>query len=322
MTPRKQIVSGLLAVLALSLPASHTHAQTDQTEMKTYTYKTVGACQIKADVYRAPDKTVRPVVIWIHGGALIMGNRGQIDRTLRAKLLKAGYAVVSIDYRLAPETKLPAIMEDLDDAGKWVREKCPELFHIDPARIAVMGGSAGGYLTLSAGHRFQPRPRCLVSFWGYGHIGGAWYGKPDPFYSKMPAVSKEEAYKAVGATVITEGVNRSRGRFYLYCRQNGIWPDEVGGQDPKKDPKFFDAFCPVKHVTPDYPPTLLVHGTKDTDVPYDQSVMMENELKRQGIESRLITVTDGGHGLGGTPAAIVSSMQDEVVAFLDKHMQP
>jgi acetyl esterase/lipase len=94
-----------------------------------------------------------------------MGSRGWMDKALLGKLLKAGYAVVSIDYRLAPETKLPAILEDLQDACKWVREKGPELFHINPTKIAVMGGSAGGYLTLAAGFRVDPRPTALVSLW-------------------------------------------------------------------------------------------------------------------------------------------------------------
>ena len=52
--------------------------------------------------------------------------------------------VVSIDYRLAPETKLPAIVEDVQDACRWVRERGPKLFRIAPERLAVMGGSAGG----------------------------------------------------------------------------------------------------------------------------------------------------------------------------------
>jgi pimeloyl-ACP methyl ester carboxylesterase len=159
---------------AFALP-QRSFSQEKPVDKKTFTYKTVEQCEIKADVYANDADKTRPAVIWIHGGALIMGHRGQIDQALLGKLLKAGYAVVSIDYRLAPETKLPAILEDLQDAYRWVREKGPELFQIDAQRIAVMGGSAGGYLTLSAGFRANPRPTALVSFWGYGDIAG-----PDP----------------------------------------------------------------------------------------------------------------------------------------------
>jgi acetyl esterase/lipase len=288
---------------------------------RTYTYKTVENCEIKADVYGASD-TTRPVVMWIHGGALIMGSRGPMDKALLGKLLKAGYAVVSIDYRLAPETKLPAILEDLQDACKWVREEGPELFHIDPKRIAVMGGSAGGYLTLAAGFRVDPRPTVLVSFWGFGDIAGTWQSRPDPFYSKMPLVPKEEAYQAVGGPALSESSGRNnRHRFYHYCRQHGLWPKEAAGHDPDKEPKAFDALCPVRNVSANYPPTLLIHGTKDTDVPYEQSAMMAKELGRKGVEHELITVQDAGHGLAGAKPSVVAETQDRVLAFLNKHMQ-
>jgi acetyl esterase/lipase len=288
---------------------------------KTYIYKTVDPCKIQADVYRIGEEKNRPVVIWVHGGALIMGHRGQVDRALLEKLLKAGYVVVSIDYRLAPETKLPAILEDLDDACKWVREKGPELFGIDPEKVAVMGGSAGGYLTLVAGFRVERRPKALVSFWGYGDIAGDWYSRPDPYYSKQPAVSKEEAYSAVGGQAISEssGPNK-RHRFYLYCRQNGLWPKEVAGFDPDKEPKAFDRFCPIRNVTAKYPPTLLIHGTKDTDVPYEQSEMMAKELDRNGVKDELMTIRDAGHGLAGAKPDVVAKMHDRVLAFLKQYV--
>ncbi|HEV3203018.1 MAG TPA: alpha/beta hydrolase [Gemmataceae bacterium] len=297
-------------------------AQEEKTSKKTFTYKTVEKCDIKADVYGASTEGTRPVVIWIHGGALIMGHRGQIDQALLGKLLKAGYTVVSIDYRLAPETKLPAILEDLGDAYKWVREKGPGLFHIDPNRIAVMGGSAGGYLTLAAGFRVDPRPTALVSFWGYGDIAGAWYSQPDPFYSRMPFVPKEEAYQAVGGAVISESSGKNnRHRFYLYCRQQGLWPKEVTGHDPDKEDKAFEPFCPLRNVSVKYPPTLLIHGTNDSDVPYEQSALMAKELTRKGVEHELRTIQDAGHGLAGAKPAVVAEVHDRVLGFLNKHLR-
>src|SRR5207245_4932286 len=162
----------------------------------TFTYKTLRpeGKELQADVYRPSDDVVRPVVIFIHGGALMMGDRKLNPKagSLLEAMLKAGYAVVSIDYRLAPEVKLPAIIEDVRDACAWVRKRGPELFQIDPDQMFVMGQSAGGYLTQMTGFCVQPRPRALVSFWGYGDITGPWYSHPDSFYRTQPLVTKEE----------------------------------------------------------------------------------------------------------------------------------
>ncbi len=251
-----------------------------------------------------------------------MGHRGGIRAEQLDRYLDAGFAVVSIDYRLAPETKLPAILDDVSDAYRWVRAEGPKLFRIDPNRIAVIGHSAGGYLTLTAGYRFRPRPRALVSFYGYGDIAGDWYSKPDPFYSRQPAVSKEEAYGAVGREVISgaPGPNQ-RGRFYLYTRQHGIWPQEVAGRDPAAEARAFDAFCPVRNVTADYPPTLLLHGDADTDVPFAQSEQMAAELERRGVEHQFIRIPGGPHGFDAPGKPGVSEALDQVIAFLKKHLR-
>ncbi len=141
----------------------------DAPQMKTYTYKQVGDLPIKADVYTSGDRAERPVVVSIHGGALIMGNREGVDRRrAERRVLEQGYAFVSIDYRLAPETQLPQIIEDVEDAFRWIRDKGPQLFHANPERIAVLGGSAGGYLTLTTGFRVKPRP---VAWLGGGPSG-------------------------------------------------------------------------------------------------------------------------------------------------------
>src|SRR5262249_52365097 len=88
---------------------------------ETLTYKTVGACAIKADILRESAGDRRPVAVWIHGGALIMGDRSGIDRALRDELIKAGFVVVSIDYRPAPGTQVPAILVDVKEAFDLIR---------------------------------------------------------------------------------------------------------------------------------------------------------------------------------------------------------
>ena len=155
-------------------------------EPMTFVYKTVADCAIKADVYRSTGAhQSSAAIIWIHGGALISGSRKRIHPEQLRRYLDVGYTLIAIDYRLAPETKLPAIVEDLQDAFRWVRRDGPTLFGVDPERLAVVGHSAGGYLTLMSGFSVSPRPRALVASYGYGDIVAGWYTRPDPFYCQQ-----------------------------------------------------------------------------------------------------------------------------------------
>lgn len=292
-------------------------------ERKTYTYKTVGDLLIKADVYRLPGDDVRPVIVWLHGGGLITGGRGGPDAEQRLRFLNAGHVIVSIDYRLAPETKLPAIIEDVRDAIAWVRSKGPGLYRIDPKRVAVVGASAGGYLALMAGFAVEPRPQALIAISGYGDVDGEWYAKPHEIYRKTrPLFTKEEAHQAIGTKETTNGGVKGRSNFYTWCRQNGVWPQEVVGFDPVKQPREFDRFCPVRNVSKDYPPALLVHGDKDIDVPYEQSVAMSAELQRAGVANEFITLKGGGHGFGGKGLhdPDVSAAFEKIEQFLKRNL--
>jgi len=295
-----------------------------KTVKTTYIYKTVGTLEIKADVYRADDGVMRPVAIWIHGGALIMGGRGGVSNRVKEALLGDGYVLVSIDYRLAPETQLAEIVSDVEDAYHWVHGKGPGLFNADTKRIAVLGGSAGGYLTLTAGFRAKPRPAVLVAFWGYGDLVGDWYSKPSEFYRKQPLVRKSDFAQIVGGPPLTNGsINSDQRRaFYLYCRQNGMWPQRVSGFDPIKQANKFAPFEPVRGVTKEYPPTLLVHGTVDTDVPYEQSVLMEKQFKQHRVPHKFVTVPNAGHGLSRGDPKLISDAYAQVLPFINKYMKP
>jgi acetyl esterase/lipase len=274
------------------------------------------------DIHQARGPGPRPALIWIHGGCLIYGTRKGIRPAHRDAYLAAGYTVVSIDYRLAPETLLPAIIEDLQDAVRWTRKEGPALFGIDAQRVAVVGHSAGGYLSLMSGCCVEPRPQAIVSFYGYGDIVGDWYSKPDPFYSRQPAISERDAYAAIGrAPIAAAHGDRAESPIYYYCRQKGLWPNVVGGRDPDEEPEFFRPYCPVQNVGPDYPPTLLLHGEQDTDVPFAQSTLMAEALSRQGIEHTLIPIRGGPHGFDGDQdEPQVRKAFDAVLAFLQKHL--
>lgn len=320
---RHLLATATLSSIGLTFPRL-LPADEKNIKVKTFTYKTVGNLKIKADVHRADDDVKRPVIVWIHGGALIMGHRAGISRRVKDMAIKAGYALVSIDYRLAPETKLPGIIEDLEDAFTWIHKEGPRLFNIDTSRIAVMGGSAGGCLTLVSGFRAKPRPTVLVSFWGYGDLIGDWYSKPSPHkrHNAMK-VTREQALKQVSGPPISDSRDRkgNGSLFYLHCRQQGIWPKEVTGWDPKSQPEKFYPYMAVRNVTPDYPPTLLIHGTKDTDVPYEQSVMMAKQFEKHKVAHRLISIPGGEHGLGGGDPKLINDAYDAVMPFVNQKME-
>lgn len=310
----------LAGATGVSLIASRLFAEASRTA-ETYTYKTAGGCEIKADVYGSDPSLRKPVILWIHGGALIWGSRAAPPEWLNPH---GRYVVVSIDYRLAPETKLPAIIEDLRDAHLWLYKRGPELFRIDPERIAVTGQSAGGYLTLMSGFGVTPRPRVLLALSGYGDITGPWYSRPSPFYQKQALVSKEEASRSVGVACISAPSaedDRGRYKFYLYCRQQGVWPQEVAGHHPDFEPRWFDSFCPVRNVSPDYPPTVLIHGTADDDVPFDESVHMERKLSEVKVKHAFLRVPHGSHCLWKESPAVKAPIFRKAMDFVNAHMR-
>jgi acetyl esterase/lipase len=223
----------------------------------TFTYKKVRGLEIKADVYHPNREGLHPVIIWIHDGGLIFGSREMLPADERELFLRAGYVVVSIDYRLAPEAKLPAIMKDVEDAYRWVRAKGPDLFRCDPERLAIVGQSGGAYLALMSGVRLRPSPKVIVSFYGYGDIAGPWYSQPSPYFLSQARVTKETALRVLSQTVISEAPIQPRVDFYIYCRQNGLWPKEVTGIDLLKEPDGLVAYSPERLVKKGYPPTLF-----------------------------------------------------------------
>ena len=284
----------------------------------TSEYKVVNGCSIKADIF-LPSNENPPVVLYFHGGALISGSRNYLPGWQADRLNQAGFAVVSFDYRLAPETKLAEIITDIQDAILWVKGEGRKIYGFDAERIAVMGSSAGGYLSLMTG-TFEVKPNAIVAFYGYGDILGDWYTRPSEYYCKNPIITKGEAESHVGGKEKSSGDN-SRYSFYFYCRQQGIWPEVVSGYHPINDREKLLRYCPEYNIGSTYPPTFLLHGDQDNDVPYEQSQQMSIALDKQGIENKLITIKGAGHGFDGdgkNPEVV--QVFEDVVSFVQAYI--
>ena len=192
--------------------------------------------------------------------------------------------------------------------------------------MVVAGGSAGGYLTLMTGICVEPRPTALVAYWGYGDVDGEWYTKPSAFYRQSkPIYDRDETLKALAPEVVAAPADKAqaeaRSRYYLYLRQNGLWTREVTGFDPEKEKAKLDRFCPVRNVTPAFPPVMMLHGTEDTDVPYDLSAAMAKELERNKVAHELVTVPGAGHGLSGGDKKLVADATAKARAFIKENLK-
>lgn len=328
---RRIVVTMLFAasILAASFVEAQQSAAPTQPayQIATLGYKRVDGLEILADVMATELKPAakRPVVVWIHGGALINGYRTGVPKWMLDEFLPRGYAIVSIDYRLAPETKLPDIVNDVVDAFAWIRTNGQLEFAADPARVAVVGGSAGGYLTLCTGIQVSPKPVALVSLWGYGDLGADWTHEASkyPAHNRELKTTPEEAARVELGPKVSDSRERKGdgGAVYQYARRNGNWAEVVSGWDPVTEAEKFRPYMPERNVTADFPPTFLIHGEADTDVPYGCSTRMAEQLKKFGVPYRLVSFPDAEHGLPGVDRAKVDAAYREAAAFVVERLE-
>lgn len=287
---------------------------------QTFVYKKVDNCSIKGELHPCSEKNA-PLVVYIHGGGLIWGTRNDIKKEQIKWYTNAGFHVFSIDYRLAPETKLPKITSDIEDALNWLSKEGWKKIDFDPNRVAVIGSSAGGYLALMTG-TFQLKPKAIVSFYGYGDIIDDWYTKPSTYFNSMTTVPEILANQLIQKEAISEAPIERRYAIYLFCRQQGKWLDYVADIAHDSDlAAQLDAHRPIRHIDNDYPTTLLIHGDQDEDVPYNESIKMRDALEQAGVCVELLTIPNGKHSFDDKmDDSIVIKTYENVIAFLKQHV--
>lgn len=253
-------------------------------------YGEAGGEKLTMDYYPPGGPAPHPVAIIIHGGGYVAGTSKNNSEAYCADFLApAGYAVFSINYRLAPKYPYPAMVEDVQRAIRFIRSNAKR-WQADPNRIALVGGSAGGYLSNMAG---------LLN------AGGIKDAK-DPVDRKSAKVQ---------AVVTLFGPSDFRGQ--------PIGPGLHALLDPliarKGEAAALAEASPAMHITADAPPFLLIHGDKDQSVPLAQSTHLQAALKAAGVPCDLIVIAGGPHATGSwhkVPG--VSDWERQMTEWLNK----
>ncbi|WP_245745866.1 alpha/beta hydrolase [Nocardia altamirensis] len=231
-------------------------------------YNTIDGQDLLLDVKlpAAASDRPRPAVVWVHGGGWANGDRGEAP-LWHKWLTDKGYAVFAIDYRMTPPPRWDQAPADVKCAVGWVKQQAAK-YGVDPARVMIAGGSAGGNLALMGAYADdRVLPSCAVDDTRVKAVA-AFYPMPD----------LAEAWRDSG----------------LPGRMRTFLSDYTGGT-PDQVPDRYKAASPVTYIRPNVPPTLVMHGTRDHVAPYRGSVELMERLRRVGVEGQLLAVPYGEH---------------------------
>lgn len=223
-----------------------------------------------------------PVCLLVHGGGWTQGDKLNNFRTLLPALVEGGFVCFSINYRLAPDHRYPACLDDVGTAIRWVKAHAAG-FHADPGRIALVGESAGGHLVsmaaVSAGK--DTRVAAVVPFYA-------------PHDLELQAMNQ---------------------------RRVPVWATALFGLSGLDDSglKVIRDASPVQHVVQSLPPFLLVHGSADEKVPVEQSRRFQETLRSFGNSCDLLLVNGAGHGLVHWDR-VDSTYKEKLIAWLKQVM--
>lgn len=121
-----------------------------------------------------------------------------------------------------------------------------------------------------------------------------WAHSPDSNYLQMPKEDASELSK-VDVSIKTGATFKERFNYYVYSRQIGSWASQVTGWSRENDAKDLQMFSPIKNIKANFPPTLLVHGDQDTDVPFYESVKLRKVFVERKIDHQFIAMEGYGH---------------------------
>lgn len=240
------------------------------------------------DVYFPDAAGPWPVLVYVHGGAWMHGDKSEPMISLFARgMAGQGYLVVSINYRLYPEATFPAMIQDVKCAIRSLRANAAQ-YNLDPNRIGALGVSAGGH---------------LVSLLGTTDASAGW--------DVGEYLDQSSRVQAVIAMAGVMDLSRSFPNTDIEAMKRiGFGEYNVVEASP------------ISHVTADSPPFLLIHGDRDEVVPVEQSQLMYERLLQENVPAQLVIVQNARHSFtapGGTTPT-VAEINQTMLDFLARHL--
>jgi acetyl esterase/lipase len=248
-------------------------------------YRTVDGVSLKLDLYIPYDGKPGPTMLYIHGGGWQTGSKEQYVLWY-LPYLQMGFRVAAVQYRLSGVAAAPAAVEDCRCAFRWVARHGAK-YGIDPSRLVITGGSAGGHLAL------------LTAMLDESFDGGCGDVGPAP-----KALAVVNYY---GATDMEQLLAEDRTYLHKWFRGPG---------DAKQ---LARRISPQTWVRAGVPPVLTLHGTADGSIPYSQATRLHQALTKAGVPNNLITIDGGAHGRHTWSDADTIRVQRAIETFLKQH---
>lgn len=203
-----------------------------------------------------------PIAMYVHGGGMTAGDKSDLNPVFLDALASAGYAVASVNYRLAPQSRFPAQIEDVKCAIRYLRATAPK-YGLNTSEILAFGTSVGGQLV------------ALAALTG-----------PHSAFDVGPYPTEPSNLLAVADMF---------GPANLTERASGFSPSGIQQVFGKRDHRDLVLASPTHFVVPNSPPILLVQGVDDTTVLKSQSMELYEDLKAAGDQTQLVLVQNMGH---------------------------
>ncbi len=283
--PPLELTEAMLATMRSRPPPPVDPADVARTKMERRQVPgPAGAPDVGVVIYRPKGlRAPLPCIFHIHGGGYITGSASGAEFRHRPLAADLGCCIVSVDYRLAPETCFPGAIEDCYAALNWVFANAADL-GVDPARIGLMGESAGGGLAASLALLVRDREGRRLAF---QHL-------------IYPMIDDR--------TCVSATPNPHTGEF-IWTRQANYfgWASVLGAEPGGEDVSPYAAAARAENLA-DLPPAYIATGALDLFV--DENLVYAHRLLRSGVPVELHVYPGAYHGFHFTPAADVTQAAD------------